>query len=55
MKRREPGKWFTEISSRTRGGREAWKQFHDRFLSYGGPPIPLVRAQMMGGDAKAVF
>jgi hypothetical protein len=40
---------------RTRGGRRAWKQFHDRFLSYGGPPIPLVRAQMMGGPARAVF
>ncbi|WP_375398451.1 DUF885 domain-containing protein [uncultured Sphingomonas sp.] len=39
----------------TRGGRAAWKAFHDRFLSYGGPPIPLVRAAMMGGDAKAVF
>jgi uncharacterized protein (DUF885 family) len=31
----------------TRGGREAWRDFHDQFLSYGGPPIPLVRAQMM--------
>jgi uncharacterized protein (DUF885 family) len=41
--------------TRTRGGRAAWKQFHDRFLSYGGPPIPLVRAQMMGGEARAVF
>ena len=40
---------------KTRGGRKAWKQFHDRFLSYGGPPIPLVRAQMMGGEPKAVF
>jgi hypothetical protein len=40
---------------RTRGGRRAWKAFHDRFLSYGGPPIPLVRAQMMGGPARAVF
>lgn len=40
---------------RTRGGRSAWKAFHDRFLSYGGPPIPLVRAQMMGGPARAVF
>jgi uncharacterized protein (DUF885 family) len=39
----------------TRGGRAAWKAFHDQFLSYGGPPIPLVRAQMMGGDAGAVF
>ena len=32
----------------TRGGRTAWRQFHDTFLSYGGPPIPLVRQQMMG-------
>ncbi|THD35127.1 MAG: DUF885 domain-containing protein [Sphingomonas sp.] len=39
----------------TRGGRKAWKAFHDEFLSFGGPPIPLVRAAMMGGDAKAVF
>ncbi|MEO6067640.1 MAG: DUF885 family protein, partial [Gemmatimonadales bacterium] len=31
----------------TRGGRTAWKAFHDQFLSYGGPPIPLVRSQMM--------
>lgn len=41
--------------TRTRGGRAAWKPFHDKFLSYGGPPVPLVRAQMMGGGAKAVF
>ncbi len=39
----------------TRGGREGWKAFHDQFLTYGGPPIPLVRARMMGGDAEAVF
>jgi len=39
----------------TRGGRAAWRDFHDQFLSYGGPPIPLVRAQMMGGDADAEF
>jgi hypothetical protein len=38
-----------------KGGRKAWKQFHDSFLSFGGPPIPLVRAQMMGGAAKAAF
>ena len=36
----------------TRGGRKAWKAFHDEFLSYGGPPIPLVRKAMMG-EAKA--
>ena len=31
-----------------RGGRTAWREFHDRFLSYGGPPIPLVRSAMLG-------
>jgi hypothetical protein len=34
-----------------RGGREAWKEFHDEFLSYGGPPVPLVREAMLGEDA----
>jgi hypothetical protein len=32
-----------------RGGRNAWPQFHDEFLSFGGPPIPLVRRAMVGG------
>ncbi|MCH8060245.1 MAG: DUF885 domain-containing protein [Proteobacteria bacterium] len=31
-----------------RGGEEAWGRFHDQFLSYGVPPIPLVRDQMLG-------
>lgn len=40
----------------TRGGRTAWKAFHDDFLSRGGPPIPLVRQAMMQEDAPhAVF
>ncbi|AIT05560.1 hypothetical protein MC45_03125 [Sphingomonas taxi] len=40
----------------TRGGRKAWKAFHDQFLSYGGPAIPLVRQRMMGEEtARAVF
>jgi len=40
----------------SRGGRRAWKQFHDRFLGFGGPPIPLVRRQMMEEEApRAVF
>ena len=25
-----------------------WHDFHDEFLSYGGPPIPLLRKQMVG-------
>jgi hypothetical protein len=33
-----------------RGGREAWGKFHDQFLSYGVPPIPLIREQMLGED-----
>lgn len=33
-----------------RGGREAWGRFHDEFLSFGVPPIPLVREQMLGDD-----
>jgi uncharacterized protein (DUF885 family) len=37
----------------SRGGRAGWKAFHDQFLSYGGPPIPLVRAQMMGSAPEA--
>ncbi len=36
----------------TRGGRDAWHDFHDQFLSYGGPPIPLVREQMLGAKDK---
>jgi len=40
----------------TRGGRTAWREFHDTFLSYGGPPIPLVRQQMMGEtEPTAIF
>ena len=30
-----------------RGGRESWGRFHDQFLSYGSPPIPLIRKQML--------
>ncbi|HET9653193.1 MAG TPA: DUF885 domain-containing protein [Usitatibacter sp.] len=29
------------------GGRAAWREFHDKLLSYGSPPIPLVRKAMM--------
>ena len=27
-----------------------WHDFHDKFLSYGGPPIPLLRKEMMGEE-----
>jgi len=39
------GDWTTG-----RGGREAWGEFHDQFLSFGSPPIPLIREQMLGDD-----
>ena len=32
----------------TRGGRPAWRRFHDEFLSHGGPPIPMLRPLMLG-------
>lgn len=32
-----------------RGGRAAWREFHDAFLSYGSPPIPLVSKAMLAG------
>jgi uncharacterized protein (DUF885 family) len=32
----------------TRGGRSAYRAFHDQLLSYGGPPLPLVREAMLG-------
>lgn len=31
------------------------KDFHNEFLSYGGPPIPLVRKEMMGSDEGSLF
>lgn len=35
----------------SRGGRQAWKGFHDAFLSHGGPPVPLLRQLLLGGQA----
>ncbi|MEP7243047.1 MAG: DUF885 domain-containing protein [Gammaproteobacteria bacterium] len=34
---------------------QRWQAFHDKFLSYGGPPIPLVRREMMGADGGSLF
>jgi uncharacterized protein (DUF885 family) len=39
----------------SRGGRKAWREFHDGFLSYGGPPIPLLRKAMFGSDKGSLF
>jgi uncharacterized protein (DUF885 family) len=33
------------------GGSDSWRELHDRLLSFGGPPIPLVRRALLGsGD-----
>jgi uncharacterized protein (DUF885 family) len=39
--------------TRSRGGRAAWKAFHDTFLSQGGPPIGLMREAMLGPSGAA--
>jgi uncharacterized protein (DUF885 family) len=38
-----------------RGGRQAWRQFHDEFMTYGGPPIPMVRRQMTDSAEGSLF
>jgi uncharacterized protein (DUF885 family) len=41
--------------SASRGGQQAWRDFHDRFLTFGGPPIPMVRQQMLGRSEGSLF
>jgi uncharacterized protein (DUF885 family) len=38
----------------SRGGRAAYREFHDRLLSFGGPPLPLVRKALLGSSADAL-
>lgn len=33
-----------------RGGRAAWKEFHEEFLALGSAPLPVLREAMMGPD-----
>lgn len=47
---------FAKQKTLENGSTAGWKEFHDEFLSYGGPPIPMVRKAMMNETgAKAVF
>jgi uncharacterized protein (DUF885 family) len=39
----------------TRGGRQAWRMFHDEFLKYGGPPVPMLRQRMLGDARGTLF
>jgi Bacterial protein of unknown function (DUF885) len=48
MIRRLRADWLDKHGYKEQDTRKHWKQFHDEFLSYGGPPIPLVRKQMIG-------
>ena len=36
--------------TRERGGRSAWKEFHEQLLSLGNAPLPALREAMMGPD-----
>jgi uncharacterized protein DUF885 len=38
-----------------RGGRKAWREFHDCFLSFGGPAVPLVRRAMLGAEPGSLL
>jgi len=40
--------WVAKYWSSEKDPRAHWKEFHDKFLSYGGPPIPMVRREMVG-------
>ena len=34
--------------------RQLWRQFHDRFLSYGGAAIPRLRVEMLGEEGTVL-
>jgi hypothetical protein len=46
-----PGLAWSHRISRKR--RAAWKELHDLLLSYGGPPLPLVRQSLLAGTEAA--
>jgi len=43
--------WLTKTQSDAAAGADdqaRWHDFHDKFLSYGGPPLPLLRKELVG-------
>jgi hypothetical protein len=47
--------WVTRAAAAPGGDpRALWHDFHEKFLSYGGPPIPMVR-QAMVGEGGSLF
>jgi uncharacterized protein (DUF885 family) len=41
-------------STATANDQALWHDFHDKFLSYGGPPIPLLRKLMLGEEGSVL-
>ncbi len=56
MIRRMRNDWVARQAGAAAGAdpRQYWRDFHDKFLSYGGPPIPMVRKAMLG-EGGALF
>jgi Bacterial protein of unknown function (DUF885) len=48
--------WVSRLGNQAASAdpRSQWHEFHDKFLSYGGPPIPLVRKALLG-DSSGVL
>ena len=46
--------WLAKNAPAAADDQSGWHDFHDKFLSFGGPPIPLLRKQMVG-DAGSVL
>ena len=42
--------WVAQHAGAGADPKQYWRDFHDKFLSYGGPPIPLVRKAMLGEE-----
>jgi uncharacterized protein (DUF885 family) len=44
--------WLAKTQSGAAGAgvddQARWHEFHDKFLSYGGPPLPLLRKELVG-------
>ena len=38
-----------------RGGRAAWKEFHETLLSHGSAPLPVLRKAMLGGEDRGTL
>jgi hypothetical protein len=40
--------WLAKGAPVASSDQARWHEFHDKFLSYGGPPIPLLRKELLG-------